>query len=364
MTEAIDFAAKTPLYIGLLFGGQSGEHDVSITSARAIASALQANPRYQIQPFYIQRNGIWRSPQISQQVLATGVALSEADVLTEAAFFLPPEVQQVDLWFPVLHGPNGEDGTVQGLLQLMHRPYVGNGVLAAAVGMDKIAMKAIFANAGLPQVKYVALNRWQWLQDQSAWIEHIESTLGYPCFVKPSNLGSSVGISKVRDRQQLEEAIANATGYDPRIIIEQGVIAREIECAVLGNEQPKASAIGEITFSSDFYDYETKYTAGKADLIIPSQLPETVAQAVQSMAVKAFQTVAGSGLARVDFFYVEATGTVLINEINTFPGFTALSMYPKLWEYSGIPFNQLCDRLIELAIERHRDLERPDSGKS
>ncbi len=352
MTGMIDLAAKSPLYVGLLFGGQSGEHDVSITSAKAIASALSQNSRYQVQPFYIQRDGTWHSPDVSNQVLDSGKALQDSELLTNAAFFLPTEVQQIDLWFPVLHGPNGEDGTVQGLLQLMQKPYVGNGVLASSVGMDKIAMKAIFANAGLPQVKYVALNRWQWQQDEPSWSEHIEATLGYPCFVKPSNLGSSVGISKVRDRQQLKEAIASATSYDPRIIIEQGVTAREIECAVLGNEQPQASAIGEITFTSDFYDYETKYTAGMADLIIPSNLPDHVTQAVQSMAVKAFQTVAGAGLARVDFFYVEATGTVLINEINTFPGFTSLSMYPKLWEYSGIPFAELCDRLVELALEK------------
>ncbi len=351
MAGVIDLKAKSPLSIGLLFGGQSGEHDVSITSAKAIASALSQNPRYQVQAFYIQRDGTWRSPDVSQGVLDSGKALADADLLTNAAFFLPTEVQQVDLWFPVLHGPNGEDGTVQGLLQLMHKPYVGNGVLASAVGMDKIAMKAIFANAGLPQVKYVALNLWQWQQDEQAWSEHIEATLGYPCFVKPSNLGSSVGISKVRDRQQLKDAIASATSYDPRIIIEQGVTAREVECAILGNAQPQASAIGEITFTSDFYDYETKYTAGMADLIIPSQLPENVTEAVQVMAVKAFQAVAGAGLARVDFFYVESTGTVLINEINTFPGFTALSMYPKLWEYSGIPFAKLCDHLVELAIE-------------
>jgi D-alanine-D-alanine ligase len=351
MAGVIDLAAKADLCVGLLFGGQSGEHDVSITSAKAIASALAQNPRYKILPFYIQPDGTWRSPDVSQQVIDTGKGLADAELLTKTAFFLPTEVQQIDLWFPVLHGPNGEDGTVQGLLQLMHKPYVGSGVLASSVGMDKIAMKAIFANAGLPQVKYVALNRWQWQQDSQSWSEHIEATLGYPCFVKPSNLGSSVGISKVRDRQQLQKAIASATRYDPRIIIEQGVTAREIECAVLGNEQPQASAIGEITFTSDFYDYETKYTAGMANLIIPSQLPENVTQAVQSMAVKAFQTIAGSGLARVDFFYVEATGTVLINEINTFPGFTALSMYPKLWEYSGIPFTELCDRLVELALE-------------
>jgi D-alanine-D-alanine ligase len=340
---------ESKLRIGLLFGGRSGEHEVSIISAGAIAKALTQNPRYDLQPFYIQKDGAWRSPEDSIAVLQAGIAPTNSSDRTN--FQLPAEVNAIDLWFPVLHGPNGEDGTVQGLLQLMQKPYVGNGVLASAVGMDKILMKSVFAQAGLAQVKYVALSRPAWQQEPEVWCEHIESELGYPCFVKPSNLGSSVGISKVRDREQLTKAIASATSYDARVIIEQGVTAREIECAILGNDRPQASVIGEITFKSDFYDYETKYTPGMADLIIPAVLPPQVTQAVQDMAIKAFQAIAGAGIARVDFFYVESTATVLINEINTFPGFTTTSMYPKLWEASGIEFTQLCDRLIELALE-------------
>jgi D-alanine-D-alanine ligase len=338
--------------IGLLFGGRSGEHEVSIASARAITNALSQNSRYQVQPFYIQKDGLWCDPVRSLTVLESGQPLQiQAD--SPLLFQLPIEANDVDLWFPVLHGPNGEDGTVQGMLQLMQKPYVGNGVLSSAAGMDKIIMKSVFAQAGLAQVKYVALSRWQWQQEPENWYEYIESELGYPCFVKPSNLGSSVGISKVRNRIQLEKAIADATSYDHRIIIEQGVTAREIECAVLGNEQPQASTVGEITFNSDFYDYETKYTPGLADLTIPADLPQAVIQAVQAMSIRAFSAIAGSGLGRVDFFYVESTATVLINEINTLPGFTATSMYPKLWEASGIGFTELCDRLIELALERH-----------
>ncbi|AFY74601.1 D-alanine--D-alanine ligase [Synechococcus sp. PCC 7502] len=347
------------LRVGLLFGGQSGEHEVSIISAGAIAKAIKQNPKYELQLFYIQKDGLWCNPDQSALVLASGHPTQVAD---GGVFQLPIEAHSIDLWFPVLHGPNGEDGTVQGLLQLMQKPYVGNGVLASAAGMDKIVMKSLFAQAGLAQVKYIALSRWTWQQEPTSWCEHIEIELGYPCFVKPSNLGSSVGISKVRTRQELEAAIASAFSYDARILIEQGVTAREIECAVLGNAQPQASIVGEITFNSDFYDYETKYTPGKAQLIIPAQIPSSVVAAVQAMAIKAFQAIAGSGLARVDFFYVESSGTVLVNEINTLPGFTALSMYPKLWEASGIEFNQLCDRLISLALEKahHSAAFRPN----
>ncbi len=339
MVDINNVAVDKKLTIGLLFGGRSGEHEVSISSATAIASVLNQNPRYLIQLFYIQKDGLWRCPA---SFLDLGTDL-------KGIFQLPSEVNNVDLWFPVLHGPNGEDGTLQGLLQLIQKPFVGNGVLASAAGMDKIVMKSLFAQAGLAQVKYLSLTHRQ--QESETEYEQIEAELGYPCFVKPSNLGSSVGISKVRNRQELAQAIALATTYDPRIIIEQGVNAREIECAVLGNGQPQASIVGEITFNSDFYDYETKYTPGRAELIIPAQIPAEVTKIVQSMAVKAFQAIAGSGLARVDFFYLEASGTVLINEINTMPGFTATSMYPKLWQASGIEFNQLCDRLIELALE-------------
>ncbi len=344
------------LKVGLLFGGRSGEHEVSIISAKAIATAIKQNPKYDLQLFYIQKDGLWCNPEQSELVLATG----HPTQITDHQFFqLPLAAHNVDIWFPVLHGPNGEDGTVQGLLQLMQKPYVGNGVLASAAGMDKIVMKSLFAQAGLAQVKYIALSRWEWQSSASSWAEHIEIELGYPCFVKPSNLGSSVGISKVRTRQELEVAIASALSYDARIVIEQGVIAREIECAVLGNDRPQASIVGEITFDSDFYDYETKYTPGKAQLIIPSQLPVEVIAAVQTMSVRAFQSIAGSGLARVDFFYIESNGTVLVNEINTLPGFTALSMYPKLWEASGIEFSQLCDRLIELALEKNYRYDNP-----
>jgi D-alanine-D-alanine ligase len=222
--------------------------------------------------------------------------------------------------------------------------------------MDKIAMKMAFAQAGLPQVKYKAVTRAEVWSNPCVFpklCDDIETTLGYPCFVKPANLGSSVGIAKVRSRQELETALDNAATYDRRIIVEAAVVAREVECAVLGNDHPKASVIGEITFNSDFYDYETKYTPGKADLFIPANLPDVVAQQIQEMALQAFAAVDAAGLSRVDFFYVEATGEIFINEINTLPGFTSTSMYPQLWANSGITFVQLVDQLIQLAMERH-----------
>ena len=346
------------LRVGLLFGGRSGEHEVSIISARAIAQGLKlegnAN-KYEILPFYIQKDGVWQSGVIAQQVLESGVP-QEILSATPNLWQFPPETAQVELWFPILHGPNGEDGTIQGLLTLTQVPFVGSGVLGSATGMDKIAMKMAFAQAGLPQVKYKTVTRAEIWSNPCVFpklCDEIEATLGYPCFVKPANLGSSVGIAKVRSRQELEVALDNAATYDRRIIVEAGVVAREVECAVLGNDNPKASVIGEITFDSDFYDYETKYTPGKADLFIPANLPELVAQQIQEMALQAFAAVDAAGLSRVDFFYVETTGEIFINEINTLPGFTSTSMYPQLWANTGIPFAQLVDQLIELAIERH-----------
>ena len=348
----------TKLRVGLLFGGRSGEHEVSIISARAIAHALtlEENAKeYEVLPFYIQNNGSWQAGVTAQQVLASGVP-HEIPSITPNLWQFPPETQEVDLWFPVLHGPNGEDGTIQGLLTLMQVPFVGSGVLGSAVGMDKIAMKIAFAQVGLPQVKYIAVTRAQIWSNACVFpklCDQIEATLGYPCFVKPANLGSSVGIAKVRSRQELEAALDNAATHDRRIIVEAGVVAREVECAVLGNDNPKASVIGEITFDSDFYDYETKYTPGKADLFIPANLPDAIAKQIQDMALQAFAAVDGAGLSRVDFFYVEATGEIFINEINTFPGFTSTSMYPQLWANTGIPFAKLVDQLIQLAIARH-----------
>ncbi|MCY7275622.1 MAG: D-alanine--D-alanine ligase, partial [Phormidesmis sp. CAN_BIN44] len=317
--------------------------------------------KYEVLPFYIQKDGYWQAGNLAQQVLESGTAIAPSDP-PQTRWQFPSQAAEIDVWFPVLHGPNGEDGTVQGLLKLMQVPFVGSGVLASAVGMDKLAMKTAYAQAGLPQVKYLAVTRSQVYSNPCIFPklgDHIESELGYPCFVKPANLGSSVGISKVRNRAQLEAALDNAASYDRRIIVEAGVIAREVECAVLGNDNPKASVVGEITFESDFYDYETKYTAGQAGLEIPAQLPDAIAAQIQEMAIRAFVAIDGAGIGRVDFFYVESTGEIFINEINTFPGFTATSMYPQLWAASGIPFPNLVDQLIKLAIERH---EKPSDS--
>lgn len=369
----------TKLRVGLLFGGCSGEHEVSISSARAIAKALstgQNADQYELLPTYIQKDGIWQSTEVAQQVLESGKALQ---LTGQGETYLPSNTESteslptvagfskltatknarwsdVDVWFPILHGPNGEDGTVQGLLKLMQVPFVGSGVLGSALGMDKIAMKMAFAQAGLPQVKYIPVNRSQVWSSPCVFpklCDRIEETLDYPCFVKPANLGSSVGIAKVRSRAELEAALDNAASYDRRLIVEAGVVAREVECAVLGNDNPRASVVGEITYESDFYDYETKYTEGQAGLFIPASLPADVTRQIQEMSLEAFAAVDAAGLARVDFFYVEATGEVFINEINTLPGFTATSMYPQLWAATGVPFPELVKQLIELALERH-----------
>ena len=378
--------------IGLLFGGCSGEHEVSIASARAIALALKAGDnqtKYDILPVYIDKDGTWQPSNLAQKVLESGepLLLTEAETNVEGEESKPTATgfssltpagqntnySEIDVWFPILHGPNGEDGTVQGLLSLMNVPFVGSGVLGSALGMDKIAMKMAFTQAELPQVKYVAVNRAQIYSNPCSdarslapdgdagshrfpkLCDDIEAKLDYPCFVKPANLGSSVGIAKVRSRGELEKALDNAASYDRRIVVEAGVTAREVECAVLGNDNPKVSVVGEITFESDFYDYETKYTEGAAQLHIPANLPNAVASQIQEMAIKAFLAVDAAGLARVDFFYVEETGEVFINEINTIPGFTATSMYPRLWAHSGVIFPQLVDNLINLAVERYRE---------
>lgn len=355
----------TKLRVGLLFGGRSGEHEVSIRSAQAIAKALnssQNTDKYEILPFYIQKDGNWLSGQVPQNVLESGVPLLQAGETTtnltikgQLSPWQSPSQVGIDVWFPILHGPNGEDGTVQGLLTLMQIPFVGSGVLGSALGMDKIAMKMAFAQVGLAQVEYMAINRSQIWSNPCIFPklgDEIEQKLGYPCFVKPANLGSSVGIAKVRSRNELEKALDHAASLDRRIIVEAAVVGRELECAVLGNDNPQTSVVGEITYNSDFYDYETKYSQGKADLFIPANIPAEIAQKVQQMSLQAFMATDGAGLARVDFFYQEATKEVLINEINTLPGFTATSMYPQLWEKSGVSFPELVDRLIQLALER------------
>lgn len=342
--------------VGLVFGGRSGEHEVSIISAQAIAKGLTTPPntdKYALIPFYITKNGAWVGAEIAASILETGQPHTETT--TPNLWHFPPQVSDIDVWFPILHGPNGEDGTVQGLFKLVQKPWVGSGVAASAVGMDKILMKAVFAAAGLEQVKYLPVNRSEIWSDPCVYshlCDQIEATLGYPCFVKPANLGSSVGIAKVKTRDQLTTALDNAASYDTRIIVEAGVIAREVECAVLGNDRPQASVIGEITYSSEFYDYETKYTDGRANLLIPANLPPAVVEQIQAMSITAFEAIGASGLARMDFFYVESTGAILINEVNTLPGFTALSMYPQLWSKTGLAFTDLVDQLVQFALER------------
>ena len=360
--------------VGLVFGGCSGEHEVSIRSAQAIARALShgANlEKYTVLPVYIRKDGVWLAGERAKAVLTAGKppskTLNHID-LTAPSNRLPtfPEVAQIDIWFPVLHGPNGEDGTVQGIFTLLQIPFVGSGVLGSALGMDKIAMKQAFAQADLPQVKFLAVSRAEVWSNPCVFpklCDRIEAELGYPCFVKPANLGSSVGISKATSRDELEAALDNAASYDRRIIVETGVSAREIECAVLGNDNPKASVLGEIAFQSDFYDYDTKYAHGQADLMIPSPLPQEVTIRIQSMAIKAFQAVDGAGLSRVDFFYVEETGEVFINEINTLPGFTATSMYPMLWDASGVSFEALVDQLVQLGFERGQAPAKTEFGQ-
>ncbi len=348
--------------VGLLFGGRSGEHEVSIISAGAIAKGLTAPAnadKYELQPFYIRKDGVWVGGDAAKAVLDSGQSIDVGDSAEDRAqlWNFPPSAAEVDVWFPILHGPNGEDGTIQGLLQLMQVPFVGSSALGSSAGMDKTIMRMIFTQAGLPQVKYLDVDRAEVWSDPcrfTSLIEKVEAELGYPCFVKPANLGSSVGIAKAKTQSDLEKALDDAAGYDRRLMVEAGLNGmREVECAVLGNDFPKASVVGEITYDAEFYDYETKYTDGLAQLIIPSKLPAEIISRIQDMAVRAFKAVDASGLSRVDFFYVEATGELFINEINTLPGFTALSMYPQLWGASGVSFEALVDQLIGFAIERH-----------
>ncbi len=352
--------------VGLLFGGRSGEHEVSIRSAGAIAQALAADAnaeKYIVVPVYIRKDGGWVSGEIAQQVLTAGKSLADDSKLGELpemaalAQRLPNlhELGDIGIWFPVLHGPNGEDGTLQGLFEVLQMPYVGCGVLGSALGMDKLAMKSAFAQVGLPQVKYRGVSRSQIYSNPCIFpklCDELEAELGYPCFVKPANLGSSVGIAKATNRRELEAALDSAASYDRRVIVEAGVVAREVECSILGNDDPKASVLGETRFSNDFYDYEAKYSEGGAQLLIPSPVPDEVRDRIQAMAIQAFQAIDAEGISRVDFFYLESTGEILINEINTMPGFTATSMYPMMWQASGVGFPDLVDKLIQLGLER------------
>lgn len=364
--------APGPLRVGVVFGGASGEHAVSIRSAATVVGGLRSGAnarRYSLSCFYIDRQGRWWPPAVAEAVLERGLPAEPAELpaTEEGSGFrgFPPGALEVQVWFPVLHGPNGEDGTVQGLFTLMGVPYVGSGVLGSALGMDKQAMKAAFAAAGLPQVPYRCVQAAE-LAAPEALLDQLEADLGYPCFVKPANMGSSVGISKATDRPSLLAGLRAAAVLDPRLVVERGVTARELECAVRGGEtggRPlEASVLGEICFSADWYDYATKYSEGTSHTVIPAEVPAAISAAARSMAMAACRAVAATGLARVDFFYVADAegGRLYLNEINTLPGFTSQSMYPMLWQASGCGLEDLVHGLLQGARES-RQVEPQES---
>ncbi len=359
------------LRVALLFGGRSAEHEVSLMSATSVAGAMD-RARYEVLLVGITKEGRWLADLEGKAQNLHDVFDLGTEVLLppdpEIRGFIPirppsPEpgnisVVPVDIIFPVLHGPFGEDGTIQGLFEMAGLPYVGAGVLGSSAGMDKDVMKRLFRDAGLPVVPWVTLLRSEWERKPSAVIQRVEASLTYPLFVKPVNLGSSVGISKVKARSELGPAITLACRFDRKVMVEQGVNAREIECSVLGNDEPAASVPGEIIPSREFYSYEAKYIDGTSQLLIPAPIPPETAKRVQEMALRAFLAVEACGMARVDFLLDKVTGEVFVSEVNTIPGFTQISMYPKLWEASGVPYPELIDRLISLALERFHDRER------
>ncbi|MTI94915.1 MAG: D-alanine--D-alanine ligase [Firmicutes bacterium] len=343
--------------VAVLMGGRSGEHEVSLQSARYIMDSLK-EVGHSVLAIGITNDGQWLYHPDIWQMLVDGADLSEAQPVSldlnyqGLGLLVDGEPLDLDIVFPVLHGPFGEDGTVQGALELSGVPYVGSGVLGSAVGMDKVQMKIAFRARNLPMGSYIAFNAWEWDDGRRELVARIEERLGTPLFVKPANLGSSVGISKVTTIRELLPAVEEALKYDSKIIVEAGITGREIECSVLGNEHARASVPGEIVPANDFYDYSAKYLDEKSRLIIPAQLPDDVTQRVRDLAVEAFHAVDAAGLARVDMF-VKSDGSVYLNEINTMPGFTAISMYPKLWEASGLGGPELVNRLVELGLARH-----------
>ncbi len=356
--------------VGVVFGGRSSEHEVSLRSAATILAALDA-ARYHTVPVCITRSGEWLTGAAALALLraeASPLHPAEASVRQAATpaqvlASLTGALGELDVVIPVLHGTYGEDGTIQGLLEMLNLPYVGCGVLASAAGMDKIVMKQLFREAGLPTVSFRWLTTQAWSSDSRRLTDDILGELGLPVFVKPANLGSSVGITRVDDPSKFGAAVELAARYDRRILVEQGHVVREIEVSVLGNDRPEASLPGEIVSSAAFYDYADKYSpTSRSQLLIPAPLTPEQTEAVQHLAVRAFQAIDGAGLARVDFFLLRQTNTIVVNEINTMPGFTRISMYPKLWEASGRPLASVLDRLIELALARHAEKARLARG--
>ncbi len=364
--------------VAIIFGGQSSEHEVSRVSAQSVIENIDKQ-KYEVETIGITKNGQWLKYDGPVEKIGSGEweAIAQKKLLeskpseseTESEITTVNSARQViagntkapiDVVFPVLHGCNGEDGTIQGLFELAGIPYVGCGVLGAAVGMDKAYSKIVFEKEGLPQGDYLVFNRKQINNRMDDVVTQVEGRLTYPCFVKPSNAGSSVGVNKASDRESLEKALIIAAKNDRRILVEEFIDGREIECAVLGNDDPVASTVGEVVPCNEFYDYEAKYQVGdNSKVVIPAEnLPEETVAKIREYAVRAFKCLDCAGLSRVDFFVHKDTGEIYINEINTLPGFTQISMYPKLWAASGIPYSELIDKLIELAFERYEDTRR------
>jgi D-alanine-D-alanine ligase len=344
---------SSKIRIGLIFGGRSAEHEISILSASSVFKNIDKK-KFEVISIYIDRGGKWRrveNPLIGQDKLNKGQAFS----------FLPWHQNsslnpfKADVYFPLLHGPYGEDGTIQGLFEMANVPYVGAGVLASSLGMDKAKMKFIFKAKGLPVVNFLIIHELEWQKQKEEFLEKIKKNFNFPIFIKPSNLGSSIGISKVKENSKLVPAIENAFQYDRKILVEKGIDGREIECSVLGNDEPQASLPGELIPFREFYDYEDKYIEGKTKFKIPAPLTDYQTKEVQRLAIEAFKAIECSGMARVDFFIENKTDNIYINEVNTIPGFTEISMYPKMWEASGISYPKLIEKLIELAFERHKN---------
>jgi len=348
------------LIIGLVFGGESSEHEVSIKSAKTIYSALSHScnsRRFVVHPIYIDKNGFWEDSEFSKSVLFKDKGSMETikikkDSINKLTNFLL-ESNKIDVWFPALHGPNGEDGVIQGLFKLTGKPFVGSGILGSSLGMDKVAMKSIFKSFNLPQTPYIYLHKESLLNkfSMNCIFREIEKTISYPCFVKPANLGSSIGITKAYSKQELIDGIEIAAKYDERIIIEKNVEGRELECGVLGKSIMKSSVIGEVKFQTDWYTYDSKYDENLSSTIIPAKLNIDILNKIQELAIEACKAINAFGLARVDFFYQENTQQIYINEVNTLPGFTKTSMYPMLWEASGLKLEKLVASLIETARE-------------
>jgi D-alanine-D-alanine ligase len=367
--------------VGVIFGGRSGEHEVSVRSARSVIESFDRE-RYEVVPISISKEGRWLSPAESAALLpesARGMLPPNVSGADEALTIVgdpsrrglhrlesvggdAASAQRLDVVFPVMHGTYGEDGTIQGLLEMAGLPYVGCGVLASSCGMDKVTMKALFREAGLPICKYVWLLRGEWERGPERVRERVEKEIGYPCFVKPANLGSSVGISRADDAESLERAIELAAGYDRKVIVEEGLDAREIECAVMGNDEPSASLPGEYVVhdgQAKFLDYTEKYSStGHVEFVVPAPIGKRLTEKIRRNAVRAFKAVDGAGFARVDFFLRRDNGKLLLNELNTIPGLTDVSGFPKMWEASGVPFPEVLDRLVELAFERHAEKAR------